>query len=421
MAARYLRYGIRALLGALVFAWVGQAVAPAAATLAPPAGGGTVENNCTDYWSPPFTEEAYFYPELNATYWFWRYDGDDPSAQNVAFRLQGLYPYARNSSYHFYPTLNGGSADNSLRDTFILPDEGSVNPYLPGVDRHAPNRSFSLWIVPWDSQRVGQPNTLVSTPDTEYPTFMLRVYRPDAGFEDGGVPLPTIEAFDDDTGEPVPCPPILDAVPPIPVDPDLGPPADSLVSFYRSGGDGYYPNDDNKYLVARLAPRTFGRILIVRLYPPTFLDTYENPEAVFTGDEEVRYMSLCMGGQISTRTSECIADDEFLLNQDGFFNVVVGPDSTFLRSLAAARGYNYMVWYNLTNPMLLYRQMVPHPDFSGSIANVPHYDPEQPAAGQEAQNFIGDYAPYGRYCSITAFVGGSDCGMPTPQPLVSVP
>ncbi len=374
------------------------------------------DNNCTGFWSPPSSRNAFFYPELHATYWYWRYDATVPGGQNISFRLQGQYPVARNSSYHFYPTQNGGSADHSLRDVQIVPDPGSVNPSLPGIDRHALNRSFTLWILPADNQQ-DEPNTLSITPDSTVPTFMLRAYRADYGYEYGGVPLPTIESFNAATGEPVPCPPVPGLISPVPVDPELGPPASDPIHFYRSGGEGYYPNDDNKYLVARGDPRTFGKIAIMRFFPPTFLDTYRHPEAVFTGNEEVRYMSLCTGGQISTRTSQCIADDQFILNQDGYYNVVVGPNDNTLRTEANSRGYNYLVWYNMKTPMLLYRQMAPQPGFIGSIYNVPRYDPDLPADGQEAENFIGQYAPIGRYCTPEDFMNGSDCGMPVPQPL----
>lgn len=401
--------------------WMGLVIvllAGSIAVSARPAAASVVNNDCTNYWSPPQSKKAFFYPELHAVYWYWWYDATAPGGQNISFRLQGQYPYARNSSYHFYPTQNGGSADNSLRDVQIVPDLGSVNPALPGVDRHSPNRSFTLWIVPSTDPRVGEPNTLVITPDSNLPTFMLRAYRPDYGYDNGGVPLPTIESFSSITGDPVPCPPIPGWAPPVPVNPELGPPASDPIHFYRSGGDGYYPNDDNKYLVARGAPRTFGKIAILRFFPPTFLDTYRHPEAVFTGNEEVRYMSLCTGGQFSTRTSQCIADDQFILNQDGYYNVVVGPDDRDARAAANARGYNYLVWYNMSGPMLLYRQMVPHPDFIGSIYNVPRYNPDLPAEQQMAELFIGEYAPSGRYCDLQDFMNGSDCGMPLPQPIL---
>lgn len=401
------RFGWLAL-GAMCLAGIGLAWRSTQAAGATPLG------DCTAYWGPPQSSEAPYFPELNAVYWSLRYDATAPQAQNVAFRLTAQFPYARNTSLHFYPNLNVGSADNSLRDVDIAPDAGSINPYLPGVNRQSTNRAYTAWLVPADSVRVGQPNTLVISADSDIATLMLRVYRADYGRDNGGVPLPAIQAVDDDTGLPVACPPNVTNPPLEPVDLGAWPPASKQVSFYHLSGEGYYPNDDKKYLVAVADPSRFGQILILRFYPPTFLDTYQHPSAVFTGNEEVRFMSLCIGGKLTTRTSQCVADDQFIQANSGYFNVVVGPDRADVRAAAQARGYNFIVWYSQSSPALIYRHMRPLSSFEGSLALVPVYNPKRPTAGQRAEDFIGQYAPIGRYCSVNKFLSGSTCGMPSP-------
>lgn len=398
-------------LAVLVLAGLGLAWKPTQAANSSEA---YVQNDCTAFWGPPQSAEAPYFPETNAVYWSWRYDATAPSAHNVAFRITGQFPYARNTSLHFYPNLNQGSADNSLRDVDIVPAAGSVNPYLPGVNRRLTNRTYIAWLVPFDSPRIGQPNTLVISADSDIATLMLRVYRADYGYQNGGVPVPTIEAVNDDTGQSVPCPPNITNPPTEPVDLGAWPPAAKIVSFYHMAGEGYYPNDDNKYLVAVTDPSRFGQILVLRFYPPTFLNTYQHPEAVFTGNEEVRYMSLCMGGQLTTHTSECVADDQFIRANSGYFNVIVGPDRADVRAAAQARGYSFIVWYSQSSPVLIYRHMRPRDNFTGSLGLVPVYNPRRPTAGQRAEDFIGIYAPTGRYCAVNKFLSGSTCGMPAP-------
>lgn len=374
----------------------------------------TPSADCTSGWSDASVDQGRYFPDLNAVYWSYRFDAGAPNAVNVAFRIQGRFAYARNTSFHFYPTLNNSAGFSYLGDIDITPDAGSVNPFMPGVNRHAPNRSYTIWLVPEDSQRASQPNTLIVPQDSGVSKLMLRVFRPDSGYDNGGVPLPIIEAFDDDTGQPVNCPLALRVIPSSPIDYSTWPSDEAEVSFYHLGSDGFFPNDDNQYLYADLSPNKFGQVLVLRFYAPTFLDTFQHPEATFTGNEEVRFLSLCMSSQISTKTSECFADDQFTRAGSGYFNVVVGPPNyPQVRDAALARGYNYMSWYSL-NPVLFYRQMLPHPDFSGSVARVPLFDYTQPMSGQRAQNFMGIYAPTGRYCSIPTFLSGSTCGMPAP-------
>ncbi len=372
-----------------------------------------IQADCTAGWGDALSGDGRYFPDLHAVYWAYRFDASAPYAVNTAFRIHGQFAYARNTSFHFYPTLSENRAFSFLSDINIVPDAGSTNPFLPGANRHATNRWYTIWLVPADSARAGQPNTLVAPVDSSISKLLLRVYRPDSGYSNGGVPLPTIEAFDDDTGEPVNCPLALRAIV-SPIDYSSWPTHEPEVSFYHLATSGFYANDENQYLVADLSPNKYSQILVLRFYAPTFLDTYQHPEAVFTGNEEVRFMSLCMGGQTSTKTSECIADDQFTRAQSGYYNVVLGPPNRAdIRTAAIARGYNYVGWYSLT-PIVVFRQMLPRADFVGSVARVPLFDYTKPMADQRAENFIGIYAPVGRYCSVPSFMNGGTCGMPAP-------
>ncbi len=126
-------------------------------------------------------------------------------------------------------------------------------------------------------------------------------------------------------------------------------------------------------------------------------------------------MGLCVHALVSTLTSACLSDDEFQLKQDsqGFVNVVVGPEDSSVRAAANARGYHYLSWKEFNDPLLIYRQVLPHPDFSGSVWMVPVYDPEVDRDEQRAESFMGAYAPTGVVCKVSTFVENpSACGLP---------
>ena len=55
--------------------------------------------------------------------------------------------------------------------------------------------------------------------------------------------------------------------------------------------------------------------------------------------------------------------------------VVVGSEDGSVRAAALARGYHYLSWKNLNEPLLISRQLLPHADFSGSVGLVPVDDP----------------------------------------------
>lgn len=78
------------------------------------------------------------------------------------------------------------------------PDEGHINPYIPGNDRHGNKRSYTLYVV---KEGLGfafsdHENVVVIPRDIENVSLMVRVYRPDYGQNDkGGVSLPVVEAL----------------------------------------------------------------------------------------------------------------------------------------------------------------------------------------------------------------------------------
>ena len=109
--------------------------------------------------------------------------------------VKGEFPRAR----YFTFTLYGSISGNYYVDQDIHPDEGSVNPYIYGNDRHAKNRSYTMYLEPGmgpDDPADRPANTLYHG-DPSNPLFghflCTRLYVPDEGTEPfGGTELPEV-------------------------------------------------------------------------------------------------------------------------------------------------------------------------------------------------------------------------------------
>lgn len=178
---------------------------------------GTLSTCFWNYGAIAGTPDTYniAYPDGGAIYWaagFRRLPGS-------TLRLRGQYPHARYTSLIAYNRQ--GRSQDGLADYQIDPDAGSTNPFRPGADRTAVQRSYTINVL---NQRnfnpaTGQPlfnntnpksdelprNDLYAKPDIpftevvngqtyENTILVLRNYIPDRGRDlDGGVPLPEPE------------------------------------------------------------------------------------------------------------------------------------------------------------------------------------------------------------------------------------
>ena len=72
-----------------------------------------------------------------------------------------------------------------------------------------------------------------------------------------------------------------------------------------------------------------------------------------------------------------------------------------------------MSWKKIADPVLIYRHVLLHAEFSGSVGLVPVYDPEADREEQWAELFMGMYAPTGVVCKVSTFMEhASACGLP---------
>jgi hypothetical protein len=113
--------------------------------------------------------------------------------------LHGQFPHSRSMLFSAYKNLNGepGIPGSSLVDENIVPDAGSVNPFVAGEPRDATNRSYTITISGEVPPADPAPNMLYAgetghTEETQKVEVIERIYRPDRDLEaNGGVPVPT--------------------------------------------------------------------------------------------------------------------------------------------------------------------------------------------------------------------------------------
>ena len=393
--------------------------------------GDTIGNNCTANWSPAATNDHRYmvpwFPENKAAYWVFGYDREE-LGHDIKLKFEGTFPYARYMSVHVYNGQTGHQAagKNFLKDIEIEPLEGHENPFLSGVSRNVKNRSFEFRIEPSDltsqeaaaSPEPGAENLINIPKDIRYPLIILRVYRPDKGRSyDGGVGLPTILAYNAETGEeitqcPAPEMPVTDGLDPS-KRPDTKLYHDAQIRFYAKHPElsGLFGNRHNYYGMTGLT-KELGDVALLRFKAPTTPQT-ANGKGDFSAEDELRYWSICMGGDVFTNTSSCLWDDNAIVDKDGFVKIAVGPDTEEFRKTARKLGYNPVDWGYHLRHVIYHRHMLGEGDFNKTYKQVPHLDETKPLEPQQAQNFIGEYAATGFYCQLGDFYSKS-CGFEKP-------
>jgi len=127
------------------------------------------------------------YPDEGALYWGARFR----IPTGATLRLEGSFPHARYMSVNAYGKVLGvdHAAVDALDDTAIQPNPGSINPYLPGADRYAANRSYTLTMT--DGVASDEPNVIDAPATNEAAQELIyRVYLPDAASDRSAASLP---------------------------------------------------------------------------------------------------------------------------------------------------------------------------------------------------------------------------------------
>ena len=171
-----------------------------------------------------------------------------------------------------------------------------------------------------------------------------------------------------------------------------------------NGGGNLYPNPDNVY-VATIVGYQPGRVVVVRGRAPTFPDTRAGQPV--TGDEQVRYWSLCTNEYRKPNpVSSCLHDDEVPVDDNGDYTFVVSTPGDRPSNATEANGVAWLDWGSTdVNGLLLLRNMLASPSFPESATNL--------KPGSLASSTMGKYAPKAVYCDKATFEqgGASACGL----------
>jgi hypothetical protein len=351
------------------------------------------------FWGTSYTQETrnIIWPESHTDYPV----STDSIPAGGRIVLHGRFPHAR--FFSFTITSPALQLRNYLYDDNIKPDRGSTNPFLPGADRNAQRRSYTVTIVDQPDPGPGHrsPNTLyagvagqVSAP------FVLgeRVYLPDRGRDfTGGAGDPTasyVAASGAVSTGPAACS-ALSTKPGVSnllnVNPLLFPeskiqqllalstspehPAVKRAAWYKYFGPSwmlapYYAGTSDASLISKLPltatglganpangyvftwlDRTFGpnrhghNIAVLHGELPSTPATYAG-EARMQGGTQLRYWSVCNSEGLPSgkTTGPCLADEEVPINARRDYTIVVSLPQDRPSNATDKCGVAWMNW-----------------------------------------------------------------------------
>jgi hypothetical protein len=403
-------------------------------------------------------EWNYVYPDSNAAYQCSSFD----FPEGAELIIEGEFPHARHTSWTIYGgdglgTPNG-QGSHQIIDTDILPDAGSVNPFIKGTNRQTKKRSYTMRVVnqllPQDPDER-EPNTLYSSGPRPGPfgNFLCqRIYVPDQRKEPfGDTTLPEVTLLlpdgsrlkDEAMCEAVDALNQGFAAPPQALGfdlleyiglrqvglgpgstpsthPALNPPefrafftadhqrcvfftplADCGNPVYNPDGVGL-GNPSNRYIESYI-DKGFGEVLVLRAKKPTTPKTWHGNPFVPDLDYDLVYYSICPQESLATwRVGDCIFDEELPTDAAGFYTLVLSRPSDRPANANKKCG---VAWAS-TPPAgdgagdlwlsnIWIRFMLPSPNFDEAAQNV-----ENPG---EEEAVMGPYLPQGEYMSKEDF------------------
>lgn len=164
-----------------------------------------------------------------------------------------------------------------------------------------------------------------------------------------------------------------------------------------SGSGGFLSNVHNAYTSTGFA-RRYGSLAMVRAKAPT----YRGQAGVEFGQEQLRYWSLCGNEFATQRFTDCAADFQVPLDDQGFFTVVISDPADRPANATAENGFLWLPWGPYPDQLLLYRHMLHNPEFTEAIQNV--------EKGDALADVMKDFAPVGIYCDPNVFTQSNRSG-----------
>ncbi len=353
--------------------------------------------------------------------------------------IKGQFPHMRHWNFHTYS--DAGVPADEMGDIAMEPDPGSFNPFRPGVPRNVVQRNYTLTVESGQPPNVRPKNTLyTSVPAGKQAYIIVRNYVPDLSTDYlGNVPLPTVEVHLANgqvlTGEagcrataaPGHAKQIARTVSPrtwlalshLPwVDPDnVGAEdkpvrplqmffnrfdlvartfAPALASATPKQEGGWWSNLATRYGMLMMS-RNQGRVYVMTARMPHTPKTWHG-DIANDSDYDMRYMSICTAGGLSSGTTpDCIYDEQLLSTIDpatGRYDVVISREGDRPGNATEACG---VAWLDAGNGDNVYGGS---PDYMSVINRHTEVKPafrhswfavEKPA---DAKAAMGDYLPY---------------------------
>ena len=383
------------------------------------------------------------FPDESAKYWV----AMVPMLPQTRLRIDGYYPDARYFSYNVYDPLLRPT--DAIAYSEVIPNEGSRN--SAAEEDAAWGDSYTAYVEFSGKPEEPAANTIYAgefplgpqaIPQPVMTALFYRIYVPgeDKEFDGGvGLPLLTLETADGEQ-EIVPTAncvePLLptmggqlppgglndvletigfpDQVPSnLPFYLGVGDPKAETKVFYglpstvfnlASGflglpippeveqglplpaGGGFLSNIHNAYST-NLFSRSYGNIAIIRAKAPT----YRSGDGVAFGDEQLRFWSVCQNDLPTQRYVGCYADHQMTIGSDGYFTVLVSDEEDRPANATADNAVNWLAWGPYVDSLVIYRHMLPHPDFAEAVQNVPK--------GTPPADIMGDYVSRSAYCT----------------------
>lgn len=397
------------------------------------------------FWTGPFTAANELtnqaYPGTEITYWGAKFR----TPPGAVLRLHGRYPHARYSSLNAYES-SGGTPTGSISDRQIPPDRGSVNTSLPGRNRKAKKRSWTVRVLGRSAPERPARNTLYAAPSADaYQDILYRVYVPDRGRNlAGGTGLPrpslrlgngtvlrgralcaALNSNHDYVSNPLPLPLYNSLVNWPGKDPLTNPagPEFAFIKFFNLGQSmaryktdeefaatwwanpveegTLYANNDARYMTGSVSFR-YGKLLVIKGRMPTTPKTW-NGNRRTRGGQLVEWDMCTIESLATTRTHRCLFDEQIpLKGKKRRYTIVV--------SMAGDRPWNAkrkcgVAWLaadpdgdgagRKDSQLLLTRNVIPAAGFRHSIQRV--------TTPFNAARIMGPYYPRGNYTSKAEF------------------
>ena len=388
------------------------------------------------------------YPDVGSTYFVGQYYL--PAGASLTFR--GNFPHERYFSWTIFKSLIGGQIGpgDHLRDVSMVPDRGSVNPFLPRNRRDARQRAYTMHVVAGPIPRVRAQNTVYtgSTDPTALVGMSIRNYIPDRGRDGtGGVGLPAltlnmadgrhlqgaaacrtlrpskakststfpattwaqlVAASSDPLNAPAVNPPRWErfwnaqySVAGI----FISDPALRAKTYPPSDDGGFQSNPDTRYMTTAISLK-FGSVVTVSGKLPTFPLTLPARVRWTPSAYQVRYWSLCTGSSPVTGLGyDCVFDQQVPLARDRRYTLVISRAADRPHNATPACGYRWLSFEkgeNYPSPsarnyedFVYMRFMAPSPSFRQAPQNVT-------TPGSEGR-VMGPYFPSSRYTTKTVF------------------